>query len=114
MAIEDASAGDADGGALVVYAADVVGPPEGGHLEVVRVHDFEIRYVGPSAGAHIGVPRASIKCGVHARCFKYQQVNIDPDRASRHPFLIAWALAGTRVSREEHVDRFFLARCRRF
>jgi hypothetical protein len=54
-----------------------------------------------------GVQRAYIQCKHHLRCFKYRQLNLDPDRETMLTYMLAWALAGDRVVRDEHKHALF-------
>lgn len=51
--------------------------------------------------------RGYVQCKFHPRCYKYRQTNLAPDRRSLIAFLLAWAEAGGRVSRNEHVHKHF-------
>lgn len=71
-----------------------------------EANGFTIKYDGGSHSSRI--VRAYIKCKAHSRCFKYRQINLDPDAKTRHAQLLAWAGCGPDVTRIEHVDYRFV------
>jgi hypothetical protein len=88
-------------------AAEVVGPIAGGadefdELQTLVLHGHAIRFTLSHAS---GRPRAYIRCAHgHEACFKYRQLNQDPDKATTVGFCIAWAEMGALLTREEHQD----------
>ena len=92
-------------GALAL--GDVVGP-------VLAGEDLAAWY-GPSADigrctvhwtlSHAsGEPRGLVRCDIagHRNCFKYRQLNQDPDRETTIGYLAVWAEMGAGMDRAEH------------
>jgi hypothetical protein len=88
----------------------VVGPVFAGvnssiALPPIEVHGHTIKFDLMSHTS--GVQRAYIQCKHHPRCFKYRQLNLDPTREDMLTYMLAWALAGDRVVRDEHKHVLF-------
>ena len=49
-----------------------------------------------------------MKCGRHARCFKYRFLDLDADEPATWTSLLAWRMARHKVTRAEHVHPFFV------